>query len=242
MSYYDRPKYIDNTTTTVDWRDAKYSTPVKDQTNCGSCWAFTATAVYESMLAITYNTSPERLSEQEYVECDWGNGGCCGGNAMYAWRYSKSVGGKIKYNDFPYTGQFKNATTGATPCKNVCPSFPNAVKAKPPLNFVELSTSSTPATVEAMKTALKKGPLAVAVSASGSFGSYKFGILQPTACGTALNHAVTLVGWGYDTYTSQEFWLIRNSWGPDWGDKGFIKIAINGNSCNVQANVYQLFV
>lgn len=182
LSYFNRPipvKPADNTISKVDWRDAKYSTPVKNQGSCGSCWAFTATVVYESMIAITTGNAPVRLSEQEYTNCV--RGGCNGGWYETAWSYSFEKGGQLSYTDLPYVGN-------TLECKN-----PEGKRSLPP----KTNRYTAPKTATDIKLELAKGPLAVAVSASGGFGSYKSGIFKGP-CEMSINHAVVMVGWGFD--------------------------------------------
>lgn len=97
-----------------------------------------------------------------------------------------------------------------------------------------------PRTVEEIKRELAKGPLAVALSASGAFGNYESGVFSGP-CDTDLNHAVTMVGWGVDS-AGVEYWIVRNSWSEWWGDKGFIKMAIEGNPCGVMNELTGMIV
>jgi C1A family cysteine protease len=208
----------DAATSPINWVNA--STPVKNQGSCGSCWAFTAIGVYETMISIKTKKKAVPLSEQEYTSCV--QGGCNGGWMTNAWQYSITKGGAAFASDWKYT----SGTTGqGGDCNKTLTR-----RSRKPLN----NSWFYPRTVEEIKTYLgTKGPLAVAVSVSGNFGSYKTGIYNGD-CQDAINHGVIMTGWGVDSTTGGEYWILRNSWGTWWGDKGFMKITTEGNKCNVR--------
>jgi len=192
----------------VDWRDKGKVTPVKNQEACGSCWAFSATESVESAYAIASGTLIE-LAPQTYVSCMknpeqcGGTGGCEGAIAELAFNYSKTQG-IAAAADFPYTGSDSK-------CKQYTPAVTVGGYVKLPANDA-LSLATALAT---------KGPVSISVAA-GTWSAYAGGVM--TGCtDTDIDHAVQAVGYGTDG--PQKYWLVRNSWGPGWGEKGYIRLS-----------------
>lgn len=202
--------------TSVDWRTEGVVTPVKDQGHCGSCWAFASTAVLESHLAISTGVLAE-LSPQELVACApnpkhcGGFGGCSGSTAEEAYEYVKKNGLASPYS-FPYVSWAgdTNGTCAVTP----------ASRAKPVANltgYTVLPANDEAALIEAVAT---KGPVSVSVAAEPWF-DYESGVFDgcsTSGSGTDIDHAVVMVGYDADSI------LIRNSWTPMWGEKGYIRL------------------
>jgi len=204
----------------LDWRTKGKVRPIKNQGQCGSCWAFAAVSALEG-LAHTKTGSLPDLSEQELVDCtrNMGNFGCSGGWSQNAFQYAANHGLAIQ-TSYPYT-----ARDGT--CKSVSPAF----KTKGYSNVASKN-------VAALKQALQQGPVVVYIEADrSSFQSYRSGVYDSADCfaGGRINHAVTAVG-----YTDNA-WIVRNSWGTTWGDKGYILISQNpgagGNGiCGILSN------
>jgi C1A family cysteine protease len=194
----------------VDWRSKGAVTPVKNQGQCGSCWAFSAIGMVEGW---GFNTAGHlyNLAEQQLVDCagSYGNQGCNGGWHDKAVDYLSTVGSCIQ-TDYPYT-----ARDGA--CKKTCK----------PVVTPKKSVKGT--TEAALASALERGPVGVAVDASGGFQSYRSGVFSGP-CGTQLNHAILAVG---SASTPSKYWIVKNSWGTSWGSQGYIYMAQGKNLCGI---------
>lgn len=187
----------------IDWREKGIITPVKDQGQCGSCWAFAATEVLESVYG-KKTGDVEILSPQELVDCESTSFGCSGGYPENALLYVIDHGLE-KETEYPYTaadGQCKEHDTNvkAASCFEV-----------PPFNE------------DILKDAVAQSPVVVLIEADQrTFQFYKSGILPASSCGTNLDHAVQLVGYGVDN--DRPYWIVRNSWGSSWGEDGYIRL------------------
>jgi len=205
----------------VDWRTQGYVTPVKNQGHCGSCYSFSATGALEGAW-FKKTGKLVSFSEQQIVDCSYGwfgNHGCMGGWYQWAWQYLKKNGGAEEETAYPYY-----AVKGA--CKFNKEKIVAEVK-----GYHDLAKGDENQLKEALSTI---GPVSVAIDASqASFRTYKTGVYYDYWCSTwRLNHAVLAVGYG--TEGGQDYWLVKNSWGPGWGDKGYIKMARNkGNACGI---------
>jgi len=209
-----------NLKTNVDWREKL--NPIKNQGQCGSCWAFSAVAAIEATHSITKSNLLD-ISEQELVDCSgsYGNFGCSGGLKDQAFRYVINRGGLAAQKDYPYT-----AVDGT--CKTS--GFQRIGK-------ISKYVTVTPSNPEALKAALNIQPVAVSVKAD-TWKSYSSGIINDASCGTATNHAVLAVG--YNTEGSIPYYVVRNSWGAKWGESGHVRIGIQGGIgiCGIQRSPF----
>lgn len=193
----------------VDWT-GKYTTAIKNQGGCGSCWAHAATEQIESD-AIRLLGKSYQLSTQQATSCDKNSGGCNGGSIESAYNYVKQVGGIETESAYPYTSS--NGVTGT--CSANASKFVVGVSA-----YTHISGETSMASY-----VQSTGPLAIVIDAS-TLGSYKGGIIS--TCGTNINHAVQAVG--VDA-SSNGYWKVRNSWGSTWGESGYFRMAYNKNMC-----------
>jgi len=202
----------------ADWTSKMNA--VKNQGQCGSCWAFSAIGALEGIHSIK-KSNLQDLSEQELVDCSgsYGNMGCNGGLMDYAFQYIIDKSGIALTKEYKYTAADGTCkTTGTTR---------NAVIT----GFTDVKVNSA----AALKAAIAQQPIAVAIEADTSvFQSYKSGVITGTACGTNLDHGVVAVG--YDDSASPAYYNVRNSWGASWGAAGHVKIGITDGAgvCGIQ--------
>ena len=208
----------------VNWVKKGAVTPVKNQANCGSCWAFAANAAIESAYAIFKKKKNLNISEQELVDCSrsYGNKGCRGGLMHLAYKYilAKKINLTSKY---PYT-----ARDGA--CKT-------DLSGKGPIKITK--SNQIPAGVTNIIAPTTKQPVTVAFYVQRDFMSYKQGVYNPSSCPGHPNHAVTTVGFKLDAPIP--YFQVKNSWGTTWGNKGFFLISIGTGkgTCNIGGTAWK---
>jgi C1A family cysteine protease len=220
VSAWKNSRFIEpatNLPAAFDWRSevAGGMQPIKNQGACGSCWAFSVTAVLESLLRIQDPTTTFDLAEQTLVStCS--SAGSCSGGYFSAFNYLKNPGLADEASD-PYRAQNTNCRSG--------------LRAKAKIKewaYIRGATGGAPS-IEQLKTAIMTyGPIAATVNAS--FTSYAGGIYS--ACNrSSVNHMVNIEGWDDETQS----WIMRNSWGSNWGEDGYMRIKYtdrNGYKCN----------
>lgn len=210
-----------------DWRNFNRVSGIKDQGSCGSCWAFSTAANLEGLYAAKKGTI-KTFSEQFLVDCDTNDSGCNGGLMERTFSWIKSNGGFMYESDYPYKG-----TKGT--CKKDKSKYVD-MKVSGYQKLGKSSSTYTPVDEDEIKEFLyQTGPLAIAFNAD-SLDTYTSGIIDMTStkCSpTGINHAVTLVGYGYDSKTNLNYWIVKNSWGKNWGENGYFRIARGKGTCGI---------
>ena len=204
-----------NLADSVDWRTKGAVTPVKNQGQCGSCWAFSTTGSVEGAMFLSTGTLTS-FSEQQLVDCSgsYGNMGCNGGLMDNAFQYIEKTPLETE-SEYPYTARDGSCKSSGSGVGKVA-------------DYVDVSRGSP----SQLKAAIAKGPVSVAIEADQFvFQAYTSGVIT-SGCGQQLDHGVLAVGYG--TESGQEYFLVKNSWGASWGDQGYVKIgAGSSNVCGI---------
>jgi len=201
----------------IDWVAKGAVTPIKNQGQCGSCWAFSTTGSFEGAHFLATGNLVS-FSEQQLVDCSGaqGNQGCNGGLMDQAFQYIISNKGLCTEASYPYTAV--DGTCASSSCKSA--------------GTIDSFTDVTVNNEAALQVAVAARPVSIAIEADQScFQFYTSGVLDDATCGTALDHGVLAVGYGTDSASGKDFWKVKNSWGTSWGMAGYINIVrnVNGN-------------
>ncbi|NWX93082.1 CATS protein, partial [Nothoprocta ornata] len=240
-----RPRVGSRAPATMDWREKGCVTPVKNQVRpppcppapprcpgcrsappwglqgaCGACWAFSAVGALEAQVKLRTGELMS-LSAQNLVDCSmpYGNKGCAGGFMTRAFQYIIDNKGIDSDASYPYTARQNgtcqyNVSTRAATCSK----------------YVELPYADEAALKDAVANI---GPVSVAIDATQpTFFLYRSGVYDDPRCTQEVNHGVVVIGYG--TLDGKDYWLVKNSWGVHFGDKGYIRMARNhGNHCGI---------
>jgi len=216
-SYLTAP---DANVTQRDWR-GNLTTPVKDQGQCGSCWAFSATEQIESMWLKKDKAKAVPLSAQQITSCDTADLGCNGGDTPTAYESVIKKGGIMSEKEYPYTsGGGKSGKCKFEKAKAVVDIKSYAKVGKKAEGTMQAYVGGT-------------APLSICVDAT-AWQTYKSGIMTAKHCckkKCELDHCVQIVG--FESKGSHPYWIIRNSWNTDWGEKGYIRVALGENACGI---------
>lgn len=242
-----------DTPSAFDWRSSGAVTPVKNQGSCGSCWAESAVGNIESLWYIANrNTTkaPIPLSVEQVIECDEHDNACYGGYQKGAFQYVIEHGGLDSEESYPYiiknhviclANQTFNETCGDGMCSD------------PPLtSFCDLQCRDKAHTSVAKIASwmalpadeghiaaylVQHGPVSVGINAAGWIilwpwlQHYKKGIANPRWCSDSIDHGVLLVGFGEEN--GMKYWIVKNSWGPKWGEAGYFRMIRGVGKCAV---------
>ncbi|KAI8469275.1 MAG: cysteine endopeptidase [Monoraphidium minutum] len=205
-----------------DWRGTPADVAVKDQAQCGSCWAFSATGSLEGAW-FTATGQSRSFSEQQLIDCAWDEGGhgCDGGDVRSAFDYVTAAGGIATTAAYPYRGQPGLCRHNTTAKEGFFDGFVR----------VDQDDASV------MEALMRHGPLAIGIDADYDFGAYSEGIYYEKRCSTRpsrLNHAVILVGWG--EREGEKYFIVRNTWSSLWGQNGYILMHRGGNDCGIASD------
>jgi len=207
----------------VDWREQGVVTPVKNQGHCGSCWTFSTTGAVESHWALYGGKNLSLLSEQQLVDCagDFNNHGCNGGLPSQAFEYIQFTGGIETEMNYPYMGVDQN-----------CSFDSSKIAADVYYGSVNITSGDEQAIVETVATI---GPVSIAFQVTSDFRNYDGGVYVGQTCqasAATVNHAVLAVGYGTDS-KKLDYWIIKNSWGAEWGEEGYFRMQRGVDMCGV---------
>jgi C1A family cysteine protease len=224
----------------VNWGEKGAVTGVKDQGQCGSCWTFSATGAMEGAASINSgysfgNFEADGFSEQQIVDCDHEgeDAGCNGGDMSSAMNWTVNNGGLVAEESYPY-----DAMTGL--CRAPTGQLARDLAAVTITGFVDVPADNSTALMQA----IKMQPVSVAIDANcDEFQNYQSGVFDGGSCGTSLDHGVLLTG--YSKYVNKRnltegYLLMKNSWG-DWGDGGYMKIALHDGKGVMGVNMQPSF-
>jgi C1A family cysteine protease len=201
----------------MDWRDKGAITAVYNQEQCGSCWAFSASETVESYWHLCGHGLPN-LSQQQVVDCDTTSYGCNGGWTEHAYDYLIKAGGQDSLKSYPY-----DAVDGSCKFKKA-----DVVAVIGKWSYVTTSKDET----AMLNWVTSKGPVSVCVDAE-TWSSYQGGVLK--TCGKSIDHCVQITG--YSTISNLPAWHVRNSWGTDWGNSGYIYVERGHDVCAIAEDV-----
>ncbi|KAF2310031.1 hypothetical protein GH714_006250 [Hevea brasiliensis] len=211
------PDFVGDVPDSIDWREKGAVTQVKDQGGCGACWSFSATGAIEGINKI-FSGSLVSLSEQELVDCDKSyNNGCEGGLMDYAFQFVINNNGIDTEEDYAYLGRERSC---------------NKEKLRRRVVTIDGYTDVPQNNEKALLEAVANQPVSVGICGSErAFQLYSKGIFTGP-CSTSLDHAVLIVGYGSEN--GEDYWIVKNSWGKNWGMSGYMHMLRNsGNSRGV---------
>lgn len=192
---------------TIDWVTLGKVNPIRNQGNCGSCWAFSAVSSIETAVSIKTGILP-KLSEQQLVDCDSSNYGCSGGLMSTTFNYVTKNGITL-LSTYPYIGNKQQCNTTNIPYVRI--------KGYSKVSPTDVSITRV----------VSNQPVSAGIEVDTLFRFYKSGIYNKGTCTKRLNHAVNIVGY------MSNYWIVRNSWGSDWGENGYIRMIRNRNICGI---------
>lgn len=202
---------------------------VRNQAQCGSCWAFSASEVLSDRFCIASKGQINKvLSPQDMVSCDSSNFACRGGYLEKAWEYliNKGIVTDSCFNYHSASGYVPKCPFPPEKCVDSSEEY-KKYKAKGPIRqFADIQSIESDI--------VDFGPVQTGFRVYRDFFSYKSGVYSHKTGGFAGGHAVKIVGWGHDSKSGEEYWIVANSWGPTWGLDGFFWIKKGNNECDIE--------
>lgn len=226
FDYADLP-VVGATNKSLDWTKKGAVTPVKNQAQCGGCWAFSSTGATEGALFLSSGKLTS-LSEEQLIQCEnkqhgGSDMGCNGGLMDSAFEWYAKGNGPCTEAAYPYTSG--SGTTGECKGTSFCKSVASVGGHK------DVQTEAQ------LMAAVDIGPVSIAVEADKSvFQSYKKGVVDSKACGKQLDHGILLVGYGTAStfyHPAKQYWKIKNSWGETWGENGYVRFVRDKDQCGI---------
>ena len=212
------PIYIPDS---LDYREYGVVSPPKDQGDCGSCWAFAIAGSMESMNALETGVLTE-LSPQHLMDCSTSDNSCSGGLYASAMRFFDGDSWLYTNAEYPYVGRVQ---------KCVSRTHPVAFK----YAGVRYPTSGDDASI--LKYLIRYGPIPVSIRITDNFLFYSSGVFDDEKCNIGpANHALLLIGYGVEAKNNLEYWILKNSWGESWGEKGYLRLRRFRNFCGIASN------
>jgi cathepsin B len=207
--------------------------PIRNQQQCGSCWAFSATEVVSDRFCIaTQGKTNVILSPQDMVSCDTGDYGCQGGILSNLWNYYAHTG-TVTDSCFPYSSGGGVAPACRSSCVDGTTTFK---KYKVTQQSVKHFNAKDLATVQ--NDLMTNGPIQTGFKVYRDFFSYKSGVYRHLSGSFAGGHAVKVIGWGVDSKSNLPYWIVANSWGSAWGQDGFFWILRGKDECGLESNLW----
>jgi len=216
-SAFEKREVLQTPQNPIDWQAKGMITAIKDQGQCGSCWAFSTTETVESANLLAGKQVPNG-SPQEIVDCDSSDSGCNGGDPQEDLQWIVNQGGQETDSCYPYT-----ATDGQCNQANCQPD--------PALKISTVTPVSGSETV--IYQMLQQAPLSICADAE-PWQNYNGGVLTADQCGSDVDHAIQLTGY---SPTQGGYWIVRNSWGANWGENGFIWLQFGQDTCAITSEV-----
>jgi len=205
---------------------------IRNQEQCGSCWAFSGAEVLGDRFCIATNGSVNVEMSPEYiVACDTTDYGCNGGYLSNEWQFLASTG-TTSDKCVPYT----SGSGDVPPCPSKCADGSAITLYKADASTIKLFD---PNNLEAVQQDIMTyGSVQMGFSVYQDFFSYSSGVYRHLSGGLAGGHAVKYVGWGVDSASNLPYWIVANSWGQDWGINGFFWILRGSNECDCESQIY----
>mmetsp|Transcript_45523 Transcript_45523/g.105512 ORF Transcript_45523/g.105512 Transcript_45523/m.105512 type:complete len:390 (-) Transcript_45523:107-1276(-) len=236
----------------IDWRLTTAVTPVKNQGQCGSCWAFSTAEEVESQYALQVSDGyAATFSPQQIASCVEACDGCAGGDTVTAYEYLKGSPGLASSFFWPYAqGLTPLHSCSAKACTESCSShnlnelgvYETYIGPAAKVTGFEYATPACAGACENQdltklaSSLVNAGPVSVCVNA-GSWNDYTGGVLTAEGCGSMaadeLDHCVQLVGYNTSVADGSPYWIVRNSWAASWGEEGYIYLQFDANTCGL---------